>query len=176
MIAGAGAKEAAELFSSLVLRRGLLRGLKRLRAALGSHSSREIGELLRLKREKLVAGLRCRKAAGRRLARRHQGRHLGAVGIEITDHASLHAQRILQGRDRVLPARLRVTDQRLAGLAGVRAAVGGLKRMIDLLDVEGDILRLREKLLRALDRGLKLLQRRIWQAREIARLVECICA
>ena len=44
--------------------------------------------------------------------------------------------------------------------------------MIDLLDVVGDALRLREKLLRALDRGLKLLQRRIWQAREIARLVD----
>ena len=168
MIAGAGVKEATELFPGLVLRRGLLGGLKRLRTALGSDGSGEVGELLRLQGEKLVAGLRCRKAARCRLARRHQGRHLGAVGVEIADDASLHAQRILQGRDGVLPARLRVGDQGLTGLAGVSAAVSGLERVIDLLDVEGNVLRLREKLLGALDRGLKLLQRGIWQAREIA--------
>jgi len=171
-----GLQEATELFPGLVLRRSLLRGLKVLCAALGSHSCGEVGELLRLQGEKLVAGLRCRKAARCRLARRHQGQHLGAVGIEIADDASLHAQRILQGRDGVLPARLRVGYQGRTGLAGVDAAVGGLERVIDLLDVESDVLRLREKLLGTLDRGLKLLQRRIWQAREIARLIESASA
>ena len=63
MIAGAGGKKAAELLPALVLRRRLLGGLKRLRAALGNHSSGEVGKLLRLKREQLVTGLRCRKAA-----------------------------------------------------------------------------------------------------------------
>ncbi len=147
MIAGARAKKTAELFPALVLRCGLLGGLKRLRPPLGNHSCGEIGELLRLQGEKLVAGLRCRKAAGRRLARRHQGRHLGTVGVEIADDASLHAQRILQGRDGVLPTHVSVTDQRLTGLAGVSAAVSDLERVINLLDVEGNVLRLREKLL-----------------------------
>jgi len=45
LIAGAGVKEATELFPGLVLRRGLLGGLKRLRTALGSDGSGEIGEL-----------------------------------------------------------------------------------------------------------------------------------
>ena len=44
--------------------------------------------------------------------------------------------------------------------------------MVDLLDIVGDALRLGQKLLGALDRRLKLLQRRIWQAREILRLID----
>ena len=44
--------------------------------------------------------------------------------------------------------------------------------MIDLLDVVGDALGLGQKLLGALDRRLQLLQRRIWQVREILRLVD----
>ena len=43
MIAGAGVKEAAELFPGLVLGCGLLRGLKVLCAALGSDGSGKIG-------------------------------------------------------------------------------------------------------------------------------------
>ena len=59
MIAGAGAQETAELFPALVLRCGLLGGLEALRPPLGRDGCGEIGELLRLQREKLVAGLRC---------------------------------------------------------------------------------------------------------------------
>ena len=43
--------------------------------------------------------------------------------------------------------------------------------MVDLLDIVGNALCLIEKLLGTLDRGLQLLQRRIWQAREIFGLV-----
>ena len=104
----AGAQEPPQLLATLILRRGALRRLKGLRPALRGDGRREIGELLRLKRKDLIAGLRRRKAARCRLARRHQRRRLGAVGVEIADDAGLHAQRILQGSDRVLPARLRV--------------------------------------------------------------------
>src|SRR5665213_351250 len=44
--------------------------------------------------------------------------------------------------------------------------------MIDLLHIVGNTLRLVQKLLGALDRGLQLLERRIWQARKIPRLVD----
>jgi hypothetical protein len=53
-----------------------------------------------------------------------------------------------------------------------RAAVLRLKRLVDALHVEGDVLRLVQELLRALHVLLELLERRIRQARQIARLVD----
>ncbi len=47
-----------------------------------------------------------------------------------------------------------------------------LERFVDLADLEGDVLCLPEKLLRALDALLELLERGIWQARQIAGLID----
>ena len=57
-------------------------------------------------------------------------------------------------------------------MAVVGARISGRERAIDLLDVVGDALRLSQQLLGPLDRRLKLLQRRVWQVREISRLID----
>jgi hypothetical protein len=157
LVARARRQEAAKLFLRLILSRGLLGGLQGLRASLGRDSGCEVGELLRLESEYLIARLRRLERAGRWLARRNQRRHLRAVGVEIADDTGLDAQGILQASDRVLPPQLGVGDQRLIGLAGVRAAIGGLESVVDLLNIVGNVLRLGEELLGALDRRLQWL-------------------
>lgn len=56
---GSVAEEAAEALAPLGFGRCVSRRLQRLRPALGGQQRRNVGELLRLQREKLVAGL-CR--------------------------------------------------------------------------------------------------------------------
>src|SRR3954453_23648604 len=72
-----------ELFSPLVLGYRSLRRLKALRPTLCRDSGGEIGELLRLKCEDLVAGLGGLQGAAGTLARRYERRCLDAVGIEV---------------------------------------------------------------------------------------------
>src|SRR5947208_2640826 len=108
LIALSRGQKPPELFSALVLRSRALSCFKALRPALSREGSREIGELLSLKRKDLVAGLRCLQSATGTLARRHKRGRLCAVGVEVADDAGLDAERVLQRSDRVLPARLRV--------------------------------------------------------------------
>src|SRR3546814_5299063 len=80
------APEAAEPFACLGLDRSVARGFERLSAALRGDRGGEVGELLRLEREKLVAGLRRLQSTARRLAGADErvGRRAGAV--DIADH------------------------------------------------------------------------------------------
>jgi hypothetical protein len=127
-----------------ILRRGALSRFKILRPALSCDGRREIAELLSLKREDLVAGLRRLQRAACALARSHQRRRLGTVGVEVADNAGLHAQGVLQRGDRVLPTRLRVGDECLIGLTARRRRIIGRERAVDLLHVVGNALRLGE--------------------------------
>ena len=124
-----------------------------------SNGRREIGELLRLQRKELVAGLTRLQRARCALARGYESRHLRAVRIEIADDGGLYPHGVLKTRDSVLPARLRVSDQRLIRLIGGSWRIGGRERPVDLLNVIGDALGLGEQLLGTLDRLLELLQR-----------------
>ena len=104
LVAGSRRQEATALLLSLRGGGSLFGRLQRLRAAIGGHDGGEIAELLRLKGEKLVTGLRRLQRAGRRLARADQRRHLGGVGGKIADYGGLRAHGVLQAADRVLPA------------------------------------------------------------------------
>src|SRR5260221_2874226 len=92
LIALSRRQKPSKLFSALVLRRRALRRFKILRPALSRESSREIAELLHLKREDLIACLRCLKGATGTLARRHKRRRLNAVGVEVADDAGLNPE------------------------------------------------------------------------------------
>ena len=92
-----------ELFSPLVLGGRALRRLKALRPALCRDSGGEVGKLLRLKREDLIAGLGRLQSAAGTLARDHERRCLDAIGIEVAHDSSLDPERVLQRRDRILP-------------------------------------------------------------------------
>src|SRR3954468_22598713 len=95
-----------ELFSPLVLGCRALRRLKALRPALCRDSGGEVGKLLRLKCEDLIAGLGCLQGAARTLARRHERRCLDTIGVEIADDTGLDPERVLQRSDGILPPRL----------------------------------------------------------------------
>ena len=172
LVARSRRQEAAALFLPLCGGGGVLGIRQRLRPAIGGDERGEVGELLGLEREKLVARLRRLKRACRRLARSDQRRHLRAVGVDIADHGGLHTHRVLQAADRVLPTRLRIGDELCVRRRHRGGRVFLAEDLIDLLDVVGDVLRLGEKLLGALHRLLKLLQRGVRQAREIAGLID----
>src|SRR5882672_2398438 len=83
LIAWAWCEEAAELLARLVLGGGALRGLQIVGPTLSGYDGGEVGKLLRLERQELVAGL-CRLQGTRsRLAGRDQRRHLGAIGVDV---------------------------------------------------------------------------------------------
>ena len=157
LITLAWGQKPPQLLATLILRRSALSRFKILRPALRCNGRCEIGELLRLKRKDLVAGLRRLQSAACALARCYVRRRLGAVGIEVADNAGLNAQGVLQRGDRVLPTRLRVGDECLIGLAARRRRIIGRERAVDLLYIIGNALCLSEQLLGTLDRRLKLL-------------------
>ena len=114
---------------SLLLRLLLALDVARAFQALGAgdrrHDRGEVGELLGLERDELVAGLRGLQRAGRGLARRDQRVDLGAGAVEILHHAGLHAHGVLEAGERVLPAGLRVGDELLrGGRAGIGLRIG----------------------------------------------------
>src|SRR5579884_1534003 len=96
LIAGAGGEEAPALLAALFGRGRALRFGKRACASIGRHDGGEVGELLGLEGEDLVAGLRRLQRTGGALALADQRRHLGAVGVEIADHRCLHTHGILK--------------------------------------------------------------------------------
>ena len=145
--------------------------VQRLRAALRGDQRGEIGELLRLQGEKLVARLRCLKCAGCGLARRNEAVHRRARAVDVTDDAGLNAQRVLERADAILPARIGVGDHLRVGAGERGASVAAVECLLDVSHVVGDPLRFAEKLLRALDLLLQLLERTERQRGEIARLV-----
>ncbi|GCC45163.1 hypothetical protein chiPu_0029329, partial [Chiloscyllium punctatum] len=142
---------APELLPALVLSGRSLGRFQVLGASLSGDCCREIGKLLCLQRKKLIGSLARLQGAGRALAGGDERRHLGAIGVEITDHRSLHPHGILKACNRVLPTDLRIRDQRLVRGVGRCRRVRGGERAIDLLDVERDALGLGEQLLRTLD-------------------------
>src|SRR3546814_19723854 len=96
------------LFRSL--ERCVARGCVRLSAALRGDRGGEVGELLRLGREKLVAGLRRLQSTARRLAGADGRVDRRAGAVDIADHARLHAQPIFTRPDAVFPARIGLVD------------------------------------------------------------------
>src|SRR3546814_1365133 len=76
-------------------------------------------DLLRLEREKLVAGLRRLQSTARRLAGADERVDRRAGAVDIADHARLHAQRIFKRPDAVFPARIGIGDH-LGMVAGER--------------------------------------------------------
>src|SRR3954470_8084121 len=94
LIALSRRQKSAELFSALVLSHGALRRFKALRPSLSREGSGEIGELLCLKRQDLIATLRCLQAATGTLARSYKRRRLDSVGIEVADDAGLDPERV----------------------------------------------------------------------------------
>src|SRR5689334_114392 len=91
LIALSWRQETPELLSALILGRGALSRFKALRPALRRRGRREIGKLLRLKREDLVAGLSCLQGATGTLARRYESGRLDAIGVEVANDAGLDA-------------------------------------------------------------------------------------
>ncbi len=146
--------------------------MKRLRPAIGRDDGREVGELLRLKRQELIASLCHLKGASRALALTDQRRHLRSIGIDVADNAGLDTHGVLQAADGILPARPGIGDELLVRGGQRDIGVLLLEGPIDLLNVEGDVLGLVEQLLRPLYGLLKLLERGKRQARQIAGLVD----
>src|SRR6266446_8497962 len=107
------AEESVELLARLLLVGVGPGASEALCARLRRNDCGQVGELLGLERDELVAGLRGLKAAHRRLTRRHERIGLDARGIEVLDNAGLDVQRILVACKRVLPALLRAADKLL---------------------------------------------------------------
>src|SRR3546814_2981842 len=76
-------EEAAAALAGFSLLSGVARRLERLRTALRRHHRGQVGELLRLEREQLIARLRRLQRAACRLTGRHQrvDRRPGAIAI-----------------------------------------------------------------------------------------------
>jgi transposase-like protein len=83
LVADSRYEKAAKLLPALVLRGGMLGGFQTLRPSLSRNSRCEVSELLGLQSGELIASLGCLQGTGGRLARRHQRRHLGTVGVEV---------------------------------------------------------------------------------------------
>ena len=99
LVANARYEEATELLPALVLCSGTLGSFQTLRPSLSRNSRGEVSELLGLQSDELVASLRCLEGTGGRLTRRHQRRHLGTIGVEISDNTGLNLERILKCGD-----------------------------------------------------------------------------
>ncbi len=91
-VAGPRRQEATELFARLVLRGGTLSRFEALRSALRGDRRSQVGELLCLEREQLVAGLCGLQRTSRALARGDERGHLAAVGVEVADDGRLRVQ------------------------------------------------------------------------------------
>ena len=115
-----------------LLGRGRTLGLgQTLRTAVGGHDRGEVGKLLRLQGEKLVAGLGRLQRTGRALALPDKRGHLATVGVDVADNAGLDPHGVLQAADGVLPAFTRLRDKRLIGSRHRCISVGGLERAIE---------------------------------------------
>ena len=95
LISAPARKKAAELLVSLFLICGGASPIEALGARLRRDERGQIGDLLGLKRDQLVAGLGCLQLADGRLARRDERISFGARRVQIPDHASLNSQRVL---------------------------------------------------------------------------------
>src|SRR3546814_10416395 len=93
LISAAGGQEAAALLATLLGSRRALRFGQCLSPSVRGDDGREIGELLGLEREELIAGLRRLQGAGRALALADERRHLGTGGVAVADDAGLDRKR-----------------------------------------------------------------------------------
>src|SRR5882757_8446243 len=94
------------------------RAFQALGARNRGHHGGEVGELVGLKGDKLIARLRGLQRARRGLARRHQSVDLHAGAIEIANDAGLHAHGVLETCEGVLPAHLGIGEQLRRGSRG----------------------------------------------------------
>ena len=155
------ARSVAQEIGQLLLRLGLVRDIARALQALGARDRRhhrgEVGELCRLKRDKLVAGLRSLKGAGGPLAGRNEPSNLGAGGGEVLHYTGLDAHGVLESREGVLPAGLSAREQLLrGGRTRISLRISLSESLIDGGDAVSDPLRLGQKLLGLVDRLLEL--------------------
>src|SRR5262249_36846064 len=127
-------EETPQTLPALVLGGHSLSGLQALRSSLGRNNCGEIGNLLRLKSQKLIASLACLQGSCRSLTCGDQRRHLSSVAIEITDDGRLHSHRVLQTCQRVLPAHLCVGDKKLIRCGGGSWRISSREGPVDLLN------------------------------------------
>ena len=89
----------------------------------------------------------------------------------FANDARLDPHGVLKCADRVAPTISRLIDELTVRHREIDIGILIVEDLVDLPNVEGDALRFTEKLLRARDRLLELLERRVRQAGEVARLV-----
>ena len=146
LVARARGKEALALDPALFGRGGPLGLHERRGAAISGHDGDQVGDLLGLQREELVARLGRLQGTDGGLAFADQGGELGALTIEIADDARLHAQRVLQPADGVFPAGPGIGQKLRLGRGHGDVGVVLLEHLVDLGNIEGDVLRLAQKL------------------------------
>src|SRR5690606_38625615 len=125
-------------FAPFCFDRGITRGIERLRSSLGGEGCGEIGELLGLQGEQLIARLGRGKGTTGRLARPDKRIDAAARAVDIADDACLDAQGVLQGSDAILPARIGIRDhpRMVTGQRGSGVAI--LEGLLDALDIIGN--------------------------------------
>ncbi len=139
LVAGAVVQKLRRLGSRLLLGFDRARPVQTLGSRNRRHHRGEIGELLGLDRDQLIAGLCSLQRAGRRLAGVHQRIDLCVGALEILHHTGLHTHRILIRSKCVLPTGLRVGEKLLRrGRSRVVHGIGRRERGVDRVYVIGN--------------------------------------
>ena len=124
LVAAARRQEAAELLAGLLLAAARCGRLEALGAALRGDDGGEIGELLGLQGEELVAGLRRLQRAGRDWLDATSDDISARLVSRLPTTPACTCMRVLEAADRVLPALACAVDQLLVGRGGRSVAVG----------------------------------------------------
>jgi P-type conjugative transfer protein TrbJ len=157
--------------TALLAAQGRAQALEAARVASGEERC-QVCDLLGLKGQELVACLRRLERSGRALALADQRLDLGAGAGEVADHRRLGHQRVLEAGDGGLPALARTGEHLLARAERGAAAVALGEGALNVGDLVGESLGAGDQLLGLVEGLLKAGERRVGQAREVARLVD----